>query len=163
MASHLLNWAFIRGIYLTFTSASPQNSQAEEMQPEHEEGDTPLISDMDEAVIGDKDEGDEEEEENALNDSIMTSATAADLTSLPRKTKEGYVCPVCQKVYKQKQTLKVHVDGQHRGITLDCKRCDKKFKNPSTLYAHVKRTHGTAAKNDKESAEEATEQQGKCH
>ena len=86
------------------------------------------------------------------------------------------MCPVCQKAYKSKQTLKVHVDGKHRGITHDCQHCAKKFKSPSALYQHVKKCfaarstlgqhvrkmHGAATKKDAESMEDTTEQ-GKPH
>merc|ERR1719192_2185794 len=102
---------------------------------------------MEEAAIGD-DAEEEEDDDNAvaassssaLNDSlnVASSTTAFDLTSLPRKTKEGYVCPVCQRAYKSRQGLKIHVDGWHRGITQDCAHCGKEFKNPSSLYQHVK-------------------------
>ena len=121
---------------------------AEETQPENE-GESHDLSNMDEAAISDKEDEAEEMEDGAtsiLNDSMMDSTT--DLTTLPRKTKEGYVCPVCQKAYKQRQTLKVHIDGKHRGITLDCKHCDKKFKSPSALYQHVRKMHGESTGQD---------------
>ena len=114
---------------------------------------------MEEAAIGDE----EEEDDNApsaLNDSLVASSTTADLTSLPRKTKDGYVCPVCQKAYKSRQGLKIHVDGRHRGITQDCPHCGKEFKNPSTLYQHVKRVHENAKKKD--AAESAEQGETQC-
>ena len=131
-----------------------QQVDAKEMPPVHDEGEERHnLSDMDEPIIRNKE--DEEEEDGAtsvLNDSIMTPP--ADFTSLPRKTKDGYVCPVCQNAYKQKEGLKVHVDVQHLGITLNCKHCDKKFKSPSALYQHVKKIHDAAAKSMEDPSEQ---------
>ena len=112
---------------------------------------------MEEAAIGDDDEEDDNAP-SALNDSLVASSTTADLTSLPRKTKDGYVCPVCQKAYKSRQGLKIHVDGRHRGITQDCPHCGKEFRNPSSLYQHVKRVHEGANIKKKNDAEESAEQ-----
>ena len=51
-------------------------------------------------------------------------------------------CPECQKAFKSKQTLKLHLNVEHYGKRLPCQQCSKEFKYAHQLKLHVKKKHG---------------------
>ena len=44
-----------------------------------------------------------------------------------------------------KQYLKLHINGQHRGVKYDCDHCGKLYAHAKSLERHVKNKHGNAA------------------
>ena len=59
-------------------------------------------------------------------------------------------CDVCNKLFKSKQTLKVHNDSIHRGIKFSCETCGKSFTQKSAVKVHMKNLHGISSKSKHE-------------
>ena len=54
------------------------------------------------------------------------------------RTRHGYICPYCGKLYSRKYGLKIHV-RTHTGFKpLKCKICQRPFGDPSNLNKHVR-------------------------
>ena len=51
-----------------------------------------------------------------------------------------YPCDTCQIQFRNKDTLKVHVETKHH-TTYNCHRCDKKYRFPRTLKTHITKVH----------------------
>ena len=50
------------------------------------------------------------------------------------------ICPICEKYFSFKSSLKYHIQGIHEGIRYPCLECNYKSTNKSTLSRHMK-TH----------------------
>ena len=98
----------------------------------------------------------QEEVESAINNDTAdenwttmeadnSTAAAADTSimneSLLNKS-ASHECPECQKAFKSKQTLKVHLNAEHYGKRISCRQCPKEFKYSHQLKMHVKKQHG---------------------
>ncbi|XP_014228013.1 zinc finger protein 613-like [Trichogramma pretiosum] len=52
-----------------------------------------------------------------------------------------HVCDVCEKTFKQKGHLKIHIDTVHKGVKYACDVCGKTFTQKSSLKTHVDTVH----------------------
>lgn len=60
--------------------------------------------------------------------------------------KEQYPCPVCNKVYAKKLTMKYHLQYYHlEKSQFRCEKCDRYFLNPFRLRQHIARIHDKIA------------------
>ena len=96
----------------------------------------------------------QEEVEAAINDTAdenwttmeadnSTAIAAADTSMNESLNKSAsHECPECQKAFKSKQTLKVHLNAEHYGKRISCQQCPKEFKYSHQLKMHVKKQHG---------------------
>ena len=98
-----------------------------------------------EAALNDIDELMQQEDstvnESAVTESVNKSVNESVNESVNTSSSSVNECPECGKAFKSKQSLKVHVDVQHRGITHDCRICPKVFKYAHHLKLHVKKKH----------------------
>ena len=70
-------------------------------------------------------------------------------------------CETCEKVFKNKKSLKNHVAVKHdKTLKLKCDPCDREFAFKSTLKKHMKKYHEVQDKSDIENLE--NEQEFKC-
>ena len=95
----------------------------------------------------------QEEVESAINDTAdenwttmeadNSNVVAADTSMNESLNKSAsHECPECQKAFKSKQTLKVHLNAEHYGKRISCQQCPKEFKYSHQLKMHVKKQHG---------------------
>lgn len=67
------------------------------------------------------------------------------------KKKEHFICQICDKQFKLKKTLNVHIKSLHKvnsssvgeELHVNCEKCSKKFTNYELLFNHIKVAHGT--------------------
>ncbi len=53
-----------------------------------------------------------------------------------------YNCDDCDKIYKTKKCLRVHIQLKHSTIkSLQCEKCDKYFPNQYSLKNHLRQVH----------------------
>ena len=77
-------------------------------------------------------------------DNSTAAAIAADTSIMNESLNKSasHECPECQKAFKSKQTLKVHLNAEHYGKRISCRQCPKEFKYSHQLKMHVKKQHG---------------------
>ena len=56
---------------------------------------------------------------------------------------EPFACYICDKVYKDKNSVIRHIERVHSKITFDCNVCQKQFSRNDTLQLHMIQTHNT--------------------
>ena len=101
------------------------------------------------------DEREQEEVDTAINDTdemtqtrdnsaweTVTDASVNESLNVSVSGSSVNECPECQKAFKSKQTLKVHLNAEHYGKRISCQQCPKEFKYSHQLKMHVKKQHG---------------------
>ena len=61
----------------------------------------------------------------------------------PEDPRVRYYCPVCNKMFSKKETVKVHIRNVHGTFqgSVRCDICNTTFKNPDSLRCHNRRYH----------------------
>lgn len=52
-----------------------------------------------------------------------------------------HICKKCNKTSARKSDMKVHINGQHLGVTFNCEKCGKAFRSNSRLLDHTRIEH----------------------
>ena len=71
------------------------------------------------------------------NPSIFTHAP-------PGISAPGFLCEICNKEFKTKQSLKVHKQAIHEGVKFNCEFCSHSATTKSNLKVHVQKKHTIA-------------------
>ena len=70
---------------------------------------------------------------------------AAEKEKKAKKKKEpknrDVLCPICGKIYKDKKSMTLHLNGVHLGVRFYCDQCDENFSQKSSLRRHIQSFH----------------------
>ena len=74
---------------------------------------------------------------------VSEDGLSSHITIEHNDNEEFYVCPHCDKSFKRKKSLNIHLRKYHQGIcTFPCKQCSEKFPDALSLSQHVSAFHG---------------------
>ena len=70
--------------------------------------------------------------------------TPSIFTNSPGISTPGFLCEICNKEFKTKQSLKVHKQAIHEGVKFNCEFCSHSATTKSNLKVHVQKKHTIA-------------------